>query len=122
MGVKVKLPRLRVRRTNNWIEVYTTRSGPYRYSYVLGLIAKDGALIITDAWLDPDLRSKGLGKKMVSRIIKEAGVESVAVHNVLPEAKGFWDSLGIKEVSEPRKVRRISGKRNSFLEGEWFFD
>jgi hypothetical protein len=40
----------------------------------------------------------------------------------LPEAKGFWESLGIKEVDEPGKFRRVSVKRNRFLEGEWFFD
>lgn len=122
MASKIKFPRLRVRKTNNWIEVYTERGGPYKYSYVLGLIAKDGALIITDAWIDPDLRSQGLGKKMVIRIIKEAGVGTIAVHNVLPEAQGFWKTLGIKEIDEPRKFRRISNKRDSFLEGEWFFD
>ena len=122
MASKVKLPRLRVRKTNNWIEVYTERVGPYKYSYVLGLVTKEGALIISDAWIDENLRKKGLGRKMVSRIIKEAGVETVEVHNVLPEAKGFWESLGIKEVDEPGKFRRVSVKRNRFLEGEWFFD
>jgi ribosomal protein S18 acetylase RimI-like enzyme len=122
LASKIKLPRLRVRRTNSWIEVYTERAGPYRYSYVLGLVTKEGALIISDAWLDPELRSRGLGKKMVARIIKEAGVETVEVHNVLPEAKGFWESLGIKEVDESGKFRRVSVKRNRFLEGEWFFD
>lgn len=122
MASKVKLPRLRVRKTNNWIEVYTERVGPYKYSYVLGLVTKEGALIISDAWIDENLRKKGLGKKMVARIIKEAGVETVEVHNVLPEAKGFWESLGIKEVDEPGKFRRVSVKRNRFLEGEWFFD
>jgi len=122
LASKVKLPRLRVRRTNNWIEVYTERVGPYRYSYVLGLVTKEGALIISDAWIDEPLRKKGLGKKMVARIVKEAGVETVEVHNVLSEAKGFWESIGIKEVDEPGKFRRVSVKRNRFLEGEWFFD
>ena len=122
MASKVKLPRLRVRRTNNWIEVYTERVGPFRYSYILGLVIREGALVISDIWIDEPLRKKGLGKKMVDRIIKEAGVETIEVHNVLPEARGFWDSLGIKEVNEPRKYRKISSKRNRFLEGEWFFD
>jgi GNAT superfamily N-acetyltransferase len=122
LASKVRLPRLRVRRTGNWIEVYTERTGIYRYSYVLGLVPKDGHFIITDVFLDPKLRGKGLGKKMVARAIRESGASRVEAHDILEEAQGFWEALGIKGIEERGKFNKVSRKRSSFLEGEWFFE
>ena len=122
MGSKIRVPRLRVRRTGVWIEVYTERSGDYRYSYVLGFVPKDGHLVVTDAWVDPQLRGKGLGRKMVARIIRETGASLVEAHDILEEARGFWKTLGIKEVEGHNRASKVSRKRSRFLEGEWFFE
>lgn len=129
-GVEMRLPRLKVRRTDNWIEVYVPKTDGYEYSYCLGFIDKDGKGIITDVWIDKRLRRAGLGSKMVKLWIKTAKAkpvypvmtkDEVRAHNIQPEAEGFWERKGIEEIPG-RSWNRVQRKRDQFLEEEYSTD
>jgi len=119
----MRLPRLKIRRTDNWIEVYAPSSGKSKTSYCLGFIDKDGKGIITDVWIEPKLRGKGLGRKMVNLWLKVAkeGVtypvmtrDEIRAHNIQPKAEGFWERVGASE-TPGRSWDRVQTKRDRFL-------
>jgi len=123
----MRLPRLKIRRTDNWIEVYVPNTEGKKYSYCLGFIDKDGKGIITDVWLDPKLRRSGLGKKMVSLWISTAKKKSsypvmtqaeMRAHNIQPSAEGFWRRMEIEE-TPGRSWDRVQRKRDQFLAEEY---
>ena len=120
----MKLPKLKVKRTDNWIEVYVARNTDYKYSYCLGFIDKDGKGVITDVWIAPKLRKLGLGKKMVQLWLKTAKQvpeypvmtkDELRAHNIQPRAEGFWEKMEADE-TPGQSWERVQRKRDNFLE------
>jgi len=112
---------LRVKRVGSWIEVYVPRFNRRKdFSYAVGLLDKGDTLIITDVYLSPSYRKKGLGRLMVERLIDESGATEVRVNNVQPKARGFWTKMQIKEVIDGRRIRRIERLREDYFRGEGY--
>lgn len=66
-------------------------------AYATGMV-EGNTLSILDVWVPPEMRKKGLGRKLVKRLEKEAGTEKTLAYGVVSSAKDFWTTLGIKEI------------------------
>ena len=79
--------KLKVKRVDQWIEVYLPHSRDRRkkWTYAIGFIDKNDTLIITDVYVRPYLRKEGLGKKMVNTLLEVSGCENVMANNIQPK-------------------------------------
>lgn len=110
--------KFKVKRIDNWIEVYLPRLDKRRHkTFILGFV-EDSKLVITDAYVSPSLRGKGVGKRLVERLKKEASKDIIRVNNIQPSAVGFWENMGLEEETDARKYKRIDRIRDRYFKEE----
>jgi ribosomal protein S18 acetylase RimI-like enzyme len=66
------------------------------YGYAIGQLSH-GVLYIGDVEIKPPFKDQGYGRLLVNHLIKSSKAEIVYVVGVLPEARGFWKKMRIKE-------------------------
>jgi N-acetylglutamate synthase-like GNAT family acetyltransferase len=79
----------------------------------------DKILFITNVTVREKDRGKGIGKLLVEALINKAKPKQIKGVYEVPEAKGFWNKMGIKEGKEEfYKNKKLAAEREKYIKGK----